>query len=49
MDSEKTEGAERYGGVVGKSGLDSIDQERSALTDNFAQYASAAHESLASS
>ena len=49
VDSEKTEGAERYGGAVGKSDQDSIDQERSALTDNFAQFASADHESLASS
>ena len=49
VDSEKAEGTERYGGVVGKSDQDSIDQERSALTDNFAQFASADHESLASS
>ena len=49
VDSEKAEGTERYGGVVGKSDQDSIDQERSALTDNLAQFASADHESLASS
>ena len=49
VDSEKAEGTERYGGVVGKSDQDCIDQERGALTDNFAQFASADHESLASS
>ena len=49
VDSEKAEGTERYGGAVGKSDQDSIDQEKSALTDNFAQFASADHESLASS
>ena len=48
-DSEKPGWNERYGGVVGKSDQDSIDQEKSALTDNFAQFASADHESLASS
>ena len=49
VDSEKAEGTERYGGAVGKSDQDCIDQERSALTDNFAQFASADHESLANS
>ena len=48
-DSEKPGWNERYGGVVGKSDQDCIDQERGALTDNFAQFASADHESLASS